>query len=104
MFVLFFRAPDGRLAAHAQLVTALLGVAVASYRADAGHRDAELALLLGAAGFRADCQTAKIRRDLSGLLYADGIHDSLFLAAGKRHTGTGDDSVIPAPRPASTTA
>ncbi|GAB3452570.1 hypothetical protein [Actinophytocola sediminis] len=46
---------------------------------------AELALLLGAAGFRADSQTVKARRDLSGLLYADGIHDSLYRTAGKHH-------------------
>lgn len=65
--------------AHAQLVTALLGAVVATYRAEAGYDDAdrwgaamkahgidtanaatgELALLLGAAGFRADCQIAK---------------------------------------------
>ncbi|MFD1145639.1 acyl-CoA dehydrogenase family protein [Saccharothrix hoggarensis] len=104
---------------HARLVTALLGSTVASHLADAGHDDAEpwgaamkahgvdtadsitaeLALLLGAAGFRADCRTAKTRRDLGGLLYADGIHDSLFRAAGKHHTGRGDNSVIPTPRP-----
>jgi alkylation response protein AidB-like acyl-CoA dehydrogenase len=105
---------------HAQLVTALLGVAVASHLADTGHHDAELwgaamkahgvdtansaaaelAPLLGAAGFRADCRTAKTRRDLGGLLYADGIHDSLLRAAGKHHTSSAN-SVIPAPRPAS---
>ena len=39
----------------------------------------------GAAGFRADSQIAKTRRDLNGLLYADGIHDSLYRAAGKHH-------------------
>ncbi|MBB5801264.1 alkylation response protein AidB-like acyl-CoA dehydrogenase [Saccharothrix ecbatanensis] len=104
---------------HAQLVTALLGAAAASHLADAGHENAELwgaatkahgvdtadsaaaelALLLGAAGFRADCLTAKTRRDLGGLLYADGIHDSLFRAAGRHHTTTRDDTVIPVPRP-----
>ncbi|TCO61085.1 acyl-CoA dehydrogenase family protein [Actinocrispum wychmicini] len=92
--------------AHAQLVTALLGAVVAAHLADTGHYDAELwgaamkahgidtanstaaelALLLGAAGFRADCQTAKTRRDLNGLLYADGIYDSLYRTAGKHHT------------------
>lgn len=103
---------------HAQLVTALLGAVVASRLADAGHDDAEmwaaamkahgidtanqaaaeLALLLGAAGFRADCQIAKTRRDLNGLLYADGIHDSLYRTAGKHHATavdtTGDDTAI----------
>jgi alkylation response protein AidB-like acyl-CoA dehydrogenase len=103
--------------AHAQLVTALLGAVVASHLADTGHDDAELwsaamkahgidaansaaaelELLLGAAGFRADCQTAKIRRDLNGLLYADGIHDSLYRTAGKHHT-TDQDTAVPAPR------
>ncbi|MGH3789174.1 MAG: acyl-CoA dehydrogenase family protein [Pseudonocardiaceae bacterium] len=91
---------------HAQLVTALLGAVVACHLADTGHEQAEscsaamkahgidtanhataeLALLLGAVGFRADSQIAKIRRDLNGLLYADGIHDSLYRTAGKHHT------------------
>ncbi|WP_196777978.1 acyl-CoA dehydrogenase family protein, partial [Lentzea aerocolonigenes] len=95
---------------HVQLATALLGAVVAAQLAEGGHTDAELwgaatkahgidtansataelALLLGASGFRADCQTAKIRRDLSGLLYADGIHDSLYRTAGKQHTTTKD--------------
>jgi alkylation response protein AidB-like acyl-CoA dehydrogenase len=91
--------------AHARLVTALLGTAAAACIADAGHDNAELwgaamkahgvdtanhttaelALLLGAAGHRADPRIAKTCRDLNGLLYADGIHDSLYLAAGKGH-------------------
>lgn len=91
--------------AHAQIVTGLLGALVAAQLADSGHPHAErwgaatkahgvdvanqsaadLVLLLGAAGFRADGQMAKIRRDLSGLLYADGIHDSLYRTAGKQH-------------------
>jgi alkylation response protein AidB-like acyl-CoA dehydrogenase len=102
--------------AHAQLVTALLGAAVASlteagypaaelwgaemkaHGIDAANRAAaELALLLGAAGFRADCQIAKTRRDLAGLLYADGIHDSLYRAAGKYHTAE-QSPAVPAPR------
>ena len=102
---------------HAQLVTALLGAVVASHVADAGHQDAErwaaamkahgidtanqaaaeLALLLGAAGFRADCQVAKTRRDLAGLLYADGIHDSLYRTAGKHHAAD-HNSTVPVPR------
>lgn len=107
---------------HIQPATALLGAVMASQLAEGGHADAELwgaatkahgmdtansataelALLLGAAGFRADCQTAKIRRDLNGLLYADGIHDSLYRTAGKQHTATkdiaGNLTVVPAPR------
>lgn len=63
---------------------------------------AELALLLGAAGFRADCQTAKTRRDLNGLLYADGIHDSLYRTAGKHHITeqdtAGEHTAVPVPR------
>ncbi|MET8763537.1 hypothetical protein [Lentzea sp. NPDC004782] len=95
---------------HVQLATALLGAVMVSQLAGGGHADAELwgaatkahgidtansaaaelALLLRASGFRADCQTAKTRRDLSGLLYADGIHDSLYRTAGKQHATTRD--------------
>ncbi|AOS61201.1 acyl-CoA dehydrogenase family protein [Actinoalloteichus hymeniacidonis] len=91
---------------HAQLMTALLGVVVAAQLSHTEHQDAErwgaamkahgidtanqaaaeLALLLGAVGYRTDSPVAKIRRDLGGLLYADGIHDSLYRAAGKQHT------------------
>jgi alkylation response protein AidB-like acyl-CoA dehydrogenase len=104
---------------HAQLVTALLGVAAASHLAEAGdptaerwgaamkahavesadHAAGELALLLGAAGFRADSPIAKTRRDLGGLLYADGILDSLYRAAGKQHT-THQETTVPTPRDA----
>ncbi|WP_157512928.1 acyl-CoA dehydrogenase family protein [Lentzea albidocapillata] len=103
--------------AHVQLATALLGTVMASNVAEAGGAEAELwgaatkahgidvanttvaelALLLGASGFRADCQTAKIRRDLNGLLYADGIHDSLYRAAGKHHVD-GAKTTVPPPR------
>ena len=31
----------------------------------------------------ADSKLAKARRDLNGLLYADGIHDSLYRAVGR---------------------
>ncbi|MFI5930590.1 acyl-CoA dehydrogenase family protein [Actinoplanes sp. NPDC051494] len=91
---------------HAQLVTALLGTAMAAQLAHAGndraeqwgwemkahgidtahHAAGELGLLLGAAGYQADSPIAKIRRDLEGLLIADGIHDSLYRSAGIRHT------------------
>lgn len=107
---------------HVQLATGLLGAVTASHLAEDGHpaaelwgaatkahgidtansATAELALLLGASGFRADCQTAKTRRDLSGLLYADGIHDSLYRTAGKQHATTKDTArditAVPAPR------
>lgn len=107
---------------HAQLVTALLGAVMASHLADSSHNEAglwgaamkahgidtanssaaELALLLGAAGFRADSQIAKTRRDLNGLLYADGIHDSLYRTAGKHHAAeqaaANEHITVPAPR------
>ncbi|WP_169746038.1 acyl-CoA dehydrogenase family protein [Lentzea albidocapillata] len=103
--------------AHVQLVTSLLGTVMAAGFAEAGHVEAELwgaatkahgidtansvagelALLLGASGFRADCQTSKTRRDLSGLLFADGIHDSLYRTAGKHHAA-GESPVVPTPR------
>jgi alkylation response protein AidB-like acyl-CoA dehydrogenase len=104
---------------HAQLVTGLLGACMASRLANAGHHAAEqwsaatkahgvdvahgavaeLALLLGAAGFRADSPIAKTHRDLNGLLYADGIHDSLYRAAGKHHI-TACEAPVPEPRTA----
>ena len=34
----------------------------------------------------ADSKLAKAHRDLNGLLYADGIHDSLYRAAGRTLT------------------
>jgi alkylation response protein AidB-like acyl-CoA dehydrogenase len=102
---------------HAQLVTALLGAAVATRLANTGDNraelwgaamkahgidtanqaSAELALLLGASGFRADSQISKTRRDLNGLLYADGIHDALYRTAGLRHTSP-STARLPAPR------
>lgn len=39
---------------------------------------AELGPLIGAAGFQKAHPLAKARGDLTGLLYADGIHDSLY--------------------------
>lgn len=43
---------------------------------------ADLAPLLGAAGFQRAHPIAKARADLTGLLYADGIHDSLYRSGG----------------------
>ena len=64
---------------------------------DTAHQAAaELGLLLGAAGYRADTPIAKTRRDLEGLLIADGIHDSLYRSAGKHHTTR--PPAIPEPR------
>jgi alkylation response protein AidB-like acyl-CoA dehydrogenase len=100
---------------HAQLVATLLGCVTAARLAEAGFVHAEtwscamkaygidtahavvseLALLVGADGYRADSAIAKTHRDLGGLLYADGIHDSLYRAAGKHHTGL----LLPVPQP-----
>jgi alkylation response protein AidB-like acyl-CoA dehydrogenase len=64
------------------------GCAVKAHGADAAYQAAsELALLAGAAGFAAGSRTAKTRSDLNALLYADGIHDSLYRAAGRALTG-----------------
>jgi alkylation response protein AidB-like acyl-CoA dehydrogenase len=90
---------------HAQLVTALFGaVAAARLEAAGDHRAeqwgaatkahgvdtanqaaAELALLIGGAGFIADSPVAKARRDLQGYQLADGAHESLLVAAGRQH-------------------
>jgi len=60
------------------------GCAVKAHSADTAYQVAsELALLAGAAGFTAGSRTAKTRADLNALLYADGIHDSLYRAAGR---------------------
>jgi len=64
------------------------GCAVKAHGVDAAYQAAsELALLAGAAGFTADSRIAKTRADLNALLYADGIHDSLYRAAGRTLTG-----------------
>jgi alkylation response protein AidB-like acyl-CoA dehydrogenase len=61
--------------------------AVKAYGVDAAYRAvSELALLAGASGFVAGSATAKAVRDLNALLYADGIHDSLYRAAGRALT------------------
>ncbi|MFD4402448.1 acyl-CoA dehydrogenase family protein [Nocardia sp. NPDC058499] len=103
--------------AHAQLITGLLGAAAAAQLAESGHPHAErwsavmkahgidladratadLMPLVGASGFRADGRLVKIRRDLGALLYADGIHDSLYRAAGKQHTALTASRLQPAP-------
>jgi hypothetical protein len=43
---------------------------------------ADLAPLIGANGFQRNHPVAKARADLTGLLYADGIHDSLYRSGG----------------------
>jgi alkylation response protein AidB-like acyl-CoA dehydrogenase len=76
------------------------GCAVKAHGADAAYQAAsELALLAGAAGFTADSRTAKTRGDLNALLYADGIHDSLYRAVGRDITGpsraTAPEAAVP---------
>jgi alkylation response protein AidB-like acyl-CoA dehydrogenase len=50
---------------------------------DAAHRAVtDLAPLVGACGFQQASPIAKARADLTGLLYADGMHDSLYRSGG----------------------
>jgi len=60
------------------------GCGVKAHAADIAYQAAsELALLEGAAGFTASSLAVKVRADLNALLYADGIHDSLYRSAGR---------------------
>ncbi len=62
----------------------LWGCAVKAHDADIAYQSvSELALLVGASGFIANCRLVKTRGDLNALLYADGIHDSLYRSAGR---------------------
>ncbi len=62
----------------------LWGCAAKAHGVDvANAATADLSLLVGASGFAAASRLAKGRRDLNGLLYADGIHDSLYRATGR---------------------
>jgi alkylation response protein AidB-like acyl-CoA dehydrogenase len=47
----------------------------------------ELAPLIGAIGYQRAHPIAKARIDVAGLLYADGVHDSLYRAGGQRLLG-----------------
>jgi alkylation response protein AidB-like acyl-CoA dehydrogenase len=77
------------LAESGSPLAASWGCAVKAYGVDAAYRAvSELALLTGASGFVAGSATAKAVRDLNALLYADGIHDSLYRAAGRALTTT----------------
>ncbi|WFE29599.1 acyl-CoA dehydrogenase family protein [Solwaraspora sp. WMMD791] len=50
---------------------------------DTAHRAVtDLAPLLGAYGFQQSSPVAKARADLTGMLYADGVHDSLYRSGG----------------------
>ncbi|MGA5823517.1 acyl-CoA dehydrogenase family protein [Kitasatospora sp. NPDC094028] len=100
---------------HAELNAALLAALTSARLTAAGHPQADLwsrsvkatavdtahrttsdlTLLVGAAAFQADSTLAKTRNDLGGLLYADGIHDSLLRSADRTLTTA---ARIPAPR------
>jgi alkylation response protein AidB-like acyl-CoA dehydrogenase len=87
---------------HAEITATLLAATTASRLAAASHPYADfaarvskaagvdtavravsdLAPLIGAAGFQHAHTIAKARADLTGLLYADGIHDSLYRSGG----------------------
>jgi alkylation response protein AidB-like acyl-CoA dehydrogenase len=88
--------------AHAEITAALLAALTTTRLAASGHSAADLlarlgkaagvdtavqavtdlAPLIGAAGFQRHHPVAKARADLTGLLYADGIHDSLYRSGG----------------------
>lgn len=105
---------------HAQINAALLAALAASHLSGSGDSQAwvrgcavkahgsdvafsaasELALLAGADGFRAASPLAKALGDLRAFLYADGIHDSLYRAAGRALTASQAGSpAIPLPQP-----
>ncbi|MDG4794979.1 acyl-CoA dehydrogenase family protein [Micromonospora sp. WMMD1082] len=87
---------------HAEITAALLATITTSRLAMAGHPHADLAArvgkaagidtahraitdlapLLGAWGFQQASPIAKARADITGLLYADGVHDSLYRSGG----------------------
>ena len=89
------------LAESGSPLAASWGCAVKAYGVDAAYRAvSELALLAGASGFVAGSATAKAVRDLNALLYADGIHDSLYRAAGRALTAPAAAVRIPRRRAA----
>jgi alkylation response protein AidB-like acyl-CoA dehydrogenase len=78
----------------------LWGCAVKAHGVDVAYQAAsELTLLAGAAGFAAGSRTAKACRDLNALLYADGIHDSLYRSAGRSLASTGQAVGVRVSRP-----
>jgi alkylation response protein AidB-like acyl-CoA dehydrogenase len=63
------------------------GCAIKAHAVDTAHAAAsDLTLLAGAAGCAANSPLEKASRDLRALLYADGIHDSLYRAVGRTLT------------------
>lgn len=73
-----------RLAESGDARAEVWGCAVKAHAVDtANATTSDLTLLVGAAGCTASSPLEKARRDLRALLYADGIHDSLYRAAGR---------------------
>jgi alkylation response protein AidB-like acyl-CoA dehydrogenase len=67
------------------------GCAIKAHAVDTAHTAAsDLTLLAGAAGCAGRSPLEKASRDLRALLYADGIHDSLYRAAGRALTTPAD--------------
>jgi alkylation response protein AidB-like acyl-CoA dehydrogenase len=63
------------------------GCAIKAHAVDTAWTAAwDLTLLAGAAGCTASSPLGKASRDLRALQYADGIHDSLYRAAGRALT------------------
>lgn len=90
-----------RLSEAGDRLATMWGCAAKAYGVDAAHAAAsELTLLTGAAGFTAASPLTKALGDLSALRYADGIHDSLYRAAGRELTSTRPamPAAIPLPR------
>ncbi|HET9898974.1 MAG TPA: acyl-CoA dehydrogenase family protein [Streptosporangiaceae bacterium] len=90
-----------RLSEDGDQLATLWGCAIKAHGVDAAHAAAsELALLTGATGFTASSPLVKVLGDLSALRYADGIHDSLYRAAGRALTATSPamPATIPLPR------
>ncbi|HKM78866.1 MAG TPA: acyl-CoA dehydrogenase [Candidatus Bathyarchaeia archaeon] len=58
--------------------------AVKAHSVDTAYRAvSDLTILAGASSYQAHDRLSKVQRDLQGLLFADGIHDALYRAAGR---------------------
>jgi alkylation response protein AidB-like acyl-CoA dehydrogenase len=73
-----------RLAAHEHPDASLWGRTTKAHGVDQARAATdELVVLIGATGFTAGHRLQKIWCDLAALRYADGLHDSLYLSAGR---------------------
>jgi alkylation response protein AidB-like acyl-CoA dehydrogenase len=76
-----------RLAESGDHRAEMWGCAIKAHAVDTAQAAAsDLTLLTGAVGCAANSPLEKASRDLRALLYADGIHDSLYRAAGRALT------------------